>query len=293
MSARSAASIRSMTAYASGERATAFGTLACEVRAVNHRFLEPGFRLSEELRVLEPALREKLAQRIARGKVDVGFRLRAAASSEGLKLNPQVLDQLSALALEMSGRFPGFKVEFTELLRQPGLIEQAEVDADGLQAECLSLMDAVLDDFIAAREREGAALAAAMRERLDGIERIVAEVKTALPEIRTALRARLDARIADLKQPLDPGRLEQELVLQLQKIDVDEELDRLGAHIAEMRRTLASREAVGRRLDFLLQEFNREANTLGSKSIDARSSAASVELKVLIEQLREQVQNIE
>jgi uncharacterized protein (TIGR00255 family) len=184
-------------------------------------------------------------------------------------------------------------VEFTELLRYPGLLEQSEIDAEALQTESLALMDSVLAEFIKAREREGAALAAVMRERLDGIEAIVAQVKVALPEIRTALRARLDARIADLKQPLEPGRLEQELVLQLQKIDVDEEIDRLGAHVAEMRRTLASKDAVGRRLDFLLQEFNREANTLGSKSIDARSSAASVELKVLIEQLREQVQNIE
>jgi uncharacterized protein (TIGR00255 family) len=285
--------IRSMTAFASGERSTPWGTLACELRAVNHRFLEPGFRLSEELRALEPALRERLAQRLSRGKVDVSLRLRAASSAEGLRLNPQLLDHLGGLAVDLSGRFPGFKVEFTELLRYPGLVEQSEIDAEALQAECLALTDAVLADFIAAREREGAALATVMRERLDGIEAIVAQVKVALPEIRTALRARLDARIADLKQPLEPGRLEQELVLQLQKIDVDEEIDRLGAHVAEMRRTLASKEAVGRRLDFLLQEFNREANTLGSKSIDARSSAASVELKVLIEQLREQVQNIE
>lgn len=285
--------IRSMTAFASGERSTPWGTLACELRAVNHRFLEPGFRLSEELRALEPALRERLAQRLSRGKVDVSLRLRAASSSEGLRLNPQLLDQLGGLAVDLSGRFPGFKVEFTELLRYPGLVEQSEIDAEALQAECLALTDAVLAEFIKAREREGAALAAVMRERLDGIEAIVAQVRTVLPEIRAALRARLDARIADLKQPLEPGRLEQELVLQLQKIDVDEEIDRLGAHVAEMRRTLASKEAVGRRLDFLLQEFNREANTLGSKSIDARSSAASVELKVLIEQLREQVQNIE
>ena len=285
--------IRSMTAFASGERSTPWGTLACELRAVNHRFLEPGFRLSEELRALEPALRERLAQRLSRGKVDVSLRLRATSSSDGLRLNPQLLDQLGGLAVDLSGRFPGFKVEFTELLRYPGLLEQSEIDAEALQAESLALMDAVLADFIKAREREGAALAAVMRERLDGIEAIVAQVKVDLPEIRTALRARLDARIADLKQPLEPGRLEQELVLQLQKIDVDEEIDRLGAHVAEMRRTLASKEAVGRRLDFLLQEFNREANTLGSKSIDARSSAASVELKVLIEQLREQVQNIE
>src|SRR5690606_39259983 len=221
-------------------RATPWGTLACELRAVNHRFLEPGFRLSEELRALEPVFRERLSQRLSRGKVDVGVRLRAAAGGDGLRLNAQMLDQLSQLALDMSGRFPGFKVEFTELLRHPGLIEQAEIDADALQAECLSLLDEALDEFVAAREREGAALAAAMRERLDGIERIAAEVRAALPEIRAALRARLDQRIADFKQPLDPGRLEQELVLQLQKIDVDEELDRLSAHVAEMRRTLNS-----------------------------------------------------
>lgn len=285
--------IRSMTAFASAERSTPWGTLACELRAVNHRFLEPSLRLSEELRALEPALRERLSQKLSRGKVDLSLRLRAAAGVEGLNLNHDLLDRLGELAVEMAGRFPGLKAEFTELLRYPGLIEQAEIDGDALQAEVLALLDQTLDAFIAAREREGAALAAAMGERLDGIEAITAQVRTMLPEIRTALRAKLDARIADLKQPLEPGRLEQELVLNLQKIDVDEELDRLASHVVEMRRALKGREAVGRRLDFLLQEFNREANTLGSKSVDARSSAAAVELKVLIEQLREQVQNIE
>jgi uncharacterized protein (TIGR00255 family) len=179
------------------------------------------------------------------------------------------------------------------LLQFPGVLEEAEADPAGLQAEALALFDATLAEFVAARSREGEKLAAVMRERIDGIERIVAQVRQWLPEIRAALRGRLEAKLADLKLPLEPGRLEQEVVLNLQKIDVDEELDRLGSHIAEARRVLGLPEAVGRRLDFLMQEFNREANTLGSKSVDARTTQASVELKVLIEQLREQVQNLE
>jgi uncharacterized protein (TIGR00255 family) len=185
------------------------------------------------------------------------------------------------------------QVELAELLRYPGLIEQSEVDGDALRAEALALLDEALDEFTRAREREGAGLAAAMVERLDGIAAVARNVRQWVPEIRAALRARLDARIADLKQPLDPGRLEQELVLGLQKIDVDEELDRIDTHVAEARRVLSLSDAVGRRLDFLMQEFNREANTLGSKSVDARTTQAAVELKVLIEQLREQVQNLE
>jgi len=184
-------------------------------------------------------------------------------------------------------------VDFIELLRYPGVVEDAGIDQLGLQADALALLDQTLAEFVAAREREGANLAAAMRERLDGIERIAAQVRGWLPEIRIALRARLDQRLADLKQPLDPGRLEQEVVLNLQKIDVDEELARLASHVGEARRVLSLPEAVGRRLDFLMQEFNREANTLGSKSVDARTTQAAVDLKVLIEQLREQVQNLE
>ena len=155
------------------------------------------------------------------------------------------------------------------------------------------MLEQALDAFIAAREREGARLAALLEERLAGIEREVAAVHEILPAIRVALREKLDARLADLKQPLDPGRLEQEVVLLLSRLDVDEELDRLTGHIAEARRTLGLGEAVGRRLAFLMQEFNREANTLGSKSADARSTRTAVELKVLIEQVREQVQNVE
>jgi len=166
-------------------------------------------------------------------------------------------------------------------------------DATALQAEALLLLDQVLDGFLAAREREGDKLATAISERVDGIERIAGDVRTLIPAIREGQRAKLAARLADLPHPVDPGRAEQELVMWLQKLDVDEELDRLGSHIVEIRRTLKQREPVGRRLDFLLQEFNREANTLGSKSVDSRTSNAAVELKVLIDQIREQVQNIE
>lgn len=285
--------IRSMTAFASGERTTAWGTLGCELRAVNHRFLEVGTRLPEELRALEPLLRERIAARIARGKLDLSLRLRMPEGGDALQLNPRMVGQLAELALDMQARFPALRVELTELLQFPGVLEAKSVDAAALQAEALSLLDAVLDDFVAAREREGGKLAAGIAERVDGIARIAAEVRTLMPVIRAGQRAKLEARLADLPQPADPGRVEQELVMWLQKLDVDEELDRLDSHVTEIRRVLVQKEPVGRRLDFLLQEFNREANTLGSKSVDARTSAAAVELKVLIDQVREQIQNIE
>jgi uncharacterized protein (TIGR00255 family) len=285
--------IRSMTAFASAERAAPWGTLSCELRAVNHRYLELSLRLPEELRSLEPLLRERVAARVQRGKLDLGLRLRAVDASSELRLNAVLLDRLGEVARECQQRFPQMQVEFAELLRYPGLIEQSEIDGDALRAEALALLDEALDEFTRAREREGSMLAAAMIERLDAIATVARNVRQWVPEIRAALRSRLDARIADLKQPLDPGRLEQELVLGLQKIDVDEELDRIETHVVEARRVLSLSDAVGRRLDFLMQEFNREANTLGSKSIDARTTQAAVELKVLIEQLREQVQNLE
>ncbi|MGQ0800352.1 MAG: YicC/YloC family endoribonuclease [Pseudomarimonas sp.] len=285
--------IRSMTAFASVERAASYGTLACEVRAVNHRYLELSLRLPDELRVLEGALREAVAKRIARGKVDLGLRLRTSAGNGEVRLNVQLLDRLTELATDCAARLPNMQVEFTELLRYPGLIEQAEIDTEQLQADVLLLLDAVLNEFIAAREREGEKLRVGMLDRLGAIAEVVAQVRVWLPDIRAALRRKLDARLGDLRDSADPSRLEQELVLGLQKIDVEEELERLDTHISESRRVLALDDAVGRRLDFLLQEFNREANTLGSKSVDSRTTQAAVELKVLIEQIREQVQNIE
>ncbi len=285
--------IRSMTAYAGGERTTPWGTLSCELRSVNHRFLELGLRLPEELRAIEPALREKVTGRLNRGKLDAVLRLRAPEVASSLAVNEVLVDQLGALAQRLQTRFPQMRVGFTELLQYPGVLQGEAVEPAALQAEALALMDEVLDQFVAAREREGAQLAAAIAERVDGVERIAAEVRTLIPAIREGQRAKLAARLADLPHPVDPGRAEQELVMWLQKLDVDEELDRLGSHVSEIRRVLRQREPVGRRLDFLLQEFNREANTLGSKSVDSRTSNAAVELKVLIDQIREQVQNIE
>jgi uncharacterized protein (TIGR00255 family) len=282
-----------MTAFASGERATAGGTLGCELRAVNHRFLEIGMRLPDELRALEPALRERIAARVARGKLDLTLRLRTPEGGDALQLDPRMLGQLSELALDMQARFPALRTEFTELLQFPGVLQSRSVDPAALQAEAMALLDQVLGEFVVAREREGGKLAVVIGERVDGIARIAGEVRTLMPVIGAGQRQKLEARLADLRQPADPGRLEQELVLWLQKLDVDEELDRLDSHIAEIRRVLKQGEPVGRRLDFLLQEFNREANTLGSKSVDARTSAAAVELKVLIDQVREQIQNIE
>lgn len=284
--------IRSMTAYASAEVATPTGTLTCELRAVNHRYLELSPRLPDEMRNFESALRERIAARLSRGKVDVIVR-RGESRGESLQVDNGMIGRLSELALDMEARFPRMRIEFTELLRFPGVLQHAETDQETQQALLLDVLDRALDALAATREREGAKLGDMLRERLDTIERVVADVRGWMPEIRAALRARLESRLADLKQPVEPGRLEQELVLQVTRSDVDEELDRLRTHIGETRRVLGLKEPVGRRLDFLMQEFNREANTLGSKSVDARTTNAAVELKVLIEQMREQVQNIE
>ncbi len=218
------------------------------------------------------------------------------AASE-IRVNDQILDKLETLAAAFGERFPKLATDFTSLLAWPGVLKREEVDQEGLRQAALDLLDQALADMLATRQREGERLGVFLRERLDAIARTVDSVRAWLPDIRIALRTRLETKLAEITQAtdasrLDSGRLEQELVLQLSRIDVDEELDRLSAHIAEARRVLALPDAVGRRLDFLMQEFNREANTLGSKSVDQRTTQAAVELKVLIEQMREQVQGI-
>jgi uncharacterized protein (TIGR00255 family) len=273
-----------MTAFASAETDTGHGTLAIELRSVNHRYLELGLRLPEELRSLESTVRERVAAKLSRGKVDLGLRYKPAlADASAIVVDDALVNRLADTAQALAAKFPQLNVDFASLLGWPGVLREA----------ALELLDDALAEMVAARAREGDRLGGFMRERLDAMERIVADVRTFLPEIRTALRARFDAKLAELKMPLEPGRVEQEVVLQVQRIDVDEELDRLTAHIAEARRIFGLKEAVGRRLDFLMQEFNREANTLGSKSADPRTTNAAVELKVLIEQMREQVQNLE
>jgi len=289
--------IRSMTAFASADADTHWGALSFELRSVNHRYLELNPRLPDELRAIEPALRERVAAKLTRGKVDVNLRFRAsdAAASE-IRLNEAVLDRLEAATLRLAERFPHLNTEVTRLLDWPGVIQREEVDQEGLRHATLDLLERALADLVATRQREGERLGGFLRERLDGIVKVVADVRGWLPEIRKALRARLETKLAEIASDtskLDSGRIEQELVLQLSRIDVDEELDRLTAHIAEARRILGSPEPAGRRLDFLMQEFNREANTLGSKSVDQRTTQAAIDLKVLIEQMREQVQNVE
>ena len=288
--------IRSMTGFASVERQYEFGRLAWELRSVNHRYLELGLRLPEEFRVLEPEIRRLLGEHLSRGKVDAALRFTPAAGAAGaaLQLNRALLDRLLALQAEIR-EAAGLQGEagLDALMRWPGVIEEQAPDPEPLHAAALELLAQAAGSLQSARTREGEDLAAAIRERLASIEDWVGQLREWLPGIRDGLRQKLLDRVGELQQPLDPGRLEQEIALLAQKIDVDEELDRLQAHVAETRRTLDRKDPVGRRLDFLMQEFNRESNTLGSKSVDARTTQAAVELKVAVEQMREQVQNIE
>lgn len=288
--------VRSMTAYARAQRHTAQGELTWELRAVNHRFLEPHLRLPEELRGLEPAVRERLAARLSRGKLDVTLRLAPEPGGDpgALTLNTRLLEQLLAVADTVGRRIgePANPHVF-ELLRWPGLLLEPERDLDALGAAALDLLEGAIDELVAGREREGARLRTLMLERCAALEAQVAEVRERMPMVLANIRARLAERLGELRAELDPARLEQEMALLAQRLDVDEEMDRLLSHLTEVRDALDSREPAGRRLDFLMQELNREANTLGSKSADAAVTRAVVAMKVLIEQLREQVQNLE
>ncbi len=287
--------IRSMTAFARRESRGEWGALTWELRSLNNRYLEVSVRLPEDLRGLETAVRERLARRLSRGKVDCNLRFRRdPAATGGLGLNEGLARQVLALTEQAQRLGPALRpAGVMQVLGWPGVVEQAEVDLEPLNNAALALLEQAIDELVATREREGEDLRGLIDQRLATMSAQVAQVRGYLPQIRAALRQRLEARLAELDVTADPGRLEQELVLQLQKIDVDEELDRLQTHIAEIAAVLQRNEPVGRRLDFLMQELNRESNTLGSKSAAADTTAAAVELKVLIEQMREQVQNIE
>lgn len=287
--------IRSMTAYARRSGTIPGGQLVWELRSVNQRYLDLALRLPEDFRALEPAVRQRFKDRLGRGKVEVGVRFQRDPAVEAeLGINQALArgllrahDELAALAGH--GREP----DLVRLLAWPGLVAQAETDIEAAREPALALLDGAIDDLIAAREQEGRAIAAMLEQRLAGIETEAARVRERLPAIREAVDARFRERLDALEAPVEPGRIEQEVVVQLQKLDVDEELDRLDAHVAEVRRVMALDEPVGRRLDFLMQELNREANTLGSKAALAELGQAAVELKVLVEQMREQVQNVE
>jgi uncharacterized protein (TIGR00255 family) len=287
--------IRSMTAFAREEADTTLGSLAWEIRSVNHRYLETAIRLPDELRAAEPAVRERLNARLGRGKVDCSCRYRTAAGA----LAPVTIDRdrlagVLAACQEVAGQLESSApLNPIELLRWPGVVREVDPDTRPLQEQALALLERTLDELIAAREREGGKILDLLQQRCTAMAGLVEEARRILPEIRLATREKLLARLAELPVPADPGRLEQELVFLAQKLDVDEEMDRLSGHIEEVRRVLARDEPVGRRLDFLMQELNREANTLGSKSAAPETTRISVELKVLIEQMREQVQNAE
>jgi len=288
--------IHSMTGFASLERQFEFGRLTWELRSVNHRYLEIGFRVPEEFRVLEPDIRQILGQHLSRGKVDASLRYSPAAevTSSRLELNSDLAGRLLALQEEFQ-QISGLNQapDLQALLRWPGVVQEQAMDPQPLHQAALELLSEAAVELKLARAREGEQMDAAIRERLDGIGNWVAQIREWLPEIRASLRQKLLTRIEDMQQPLEPGRLEQEVAFLAQKIDVDEELDRLAAHVKESLLVLDRDDPVGRRLDFLMQEFNRESNTLSSKSVDQRTTQAAVELKVYVEQMREQVQNIE
>jgi uncharacterized protein (TIGR00255 family) len=286
---------KSMTAFARETAATDQGELTWEVRSVNHRFLEPFVRLPEELRSLEPAVRERLAARLGRGKVDCSLRYAPSLGAVGqLRLNRRYLEQLLVVGSEVATLMGGStEPSAFELLRWPGVLQEEEKDLTAIQEQAMGLLDAALDSLIATRVREGARLAHAIRERCEGLSEKIAAVRKRMPNVLAEVRQRLTARLAEVAAELDPNRVEQELVLLAQRLDVDEEMDRLGSHLQEVQEVLKSQDPVGRRLDFLMQELNREANTLGSKSSDVEVTRLAVDMKVLIEQVREQVQNIE
>ena len=285
----------SMTGFARAEADTEFGTLSWEARTVNHRHLDLSLRLPEECRALEPEVRERVGSRVKRGKVDLALHLRRRSGvAPALALDEALLGQLVEAAEGVARRVgTADALNPLDLLRWPGVLREAERDPTPLHAAALELLGTALTDLIAGREREGAHIAALIRDKGAEIVALVAGVRARLPDVHARLRDRLLARIADLGAAPDPMRLEQELVILAQRLDVSEELDRLDAHVQELNAVLSRDEPVGRRLDFLLQEFNREANTLGSKAQDAETTRAAVDLKVLIEQVREQVQNLE
>ena len=289
------ASIRSMTAFARQEREGAWGSLTWELRSVNHRYLEVSLRLPDELRSLETAIRERAAKRLGRGKLDANLRFKPAArKNTELQLDEQVLSQVLAASSAIASRLhAAASPSPLDLLRWPGVILEETADPAPLTEAALELFDQALNELLDTRRREGAQIHDVLTTRLDAMEPLLASARARLPEIIARIRDKLRQRVDELVANPDKDRLEQELAFLAQKMDVDEELDRLTGHIAEVRRVLRLSEPVGRRLDFLMQEFNREANTLGSKSADSETTRVSVELKVLIEQMREQVQNVE
>ncbi|EJL6397719.1 YicC family protein [Vibrio navarrensis] len=287
--------IYSMTGYARKEVKSDWGTAVWEIRSVNQRYLETYFRLPEQFRGLEPLLRDRFRQRLARGKVECNLRFEAnpAAKSE-LKINEALAKQVIKAAeqvMHMTGELS--RINPFQVMQWPGVMETPEQDMDTINKALLAAFDEALAEFIESRGREGDNMKALIEQRLDAISAEVVKVRARMPEILQWQRERLLGKFEEAKIELDATRVEQELILLAQKSDVAEELDRLDSHVKEARNVLKKGGACGRKLDFMMQEFNRESNTLASKSIATDITASGVELKVLIEQMREQIQNIE
>jgi uncharacterized protein (TIGR00255 family) len=285
----------SMTAFSRQQQEQKWGSLTWEIRSVNHRYLETSVRLPESLRALENGVREAVRKRLTRGKVECALRFQSEAKvSSDLHLNTKLIQQLVQANIEIE-QITGTSVSLNnmEVLRWPGVIEEQDFDKTSIEKQALSLFSAALDDLVATREREGAELQGFIQQRIDSVREIVVSIRNKMPEILAKQNQNILDRLADLQAELEPSRLEQEVSLLTQKADVEEELDRLDSHLNEVERVLGAKGQKGRRLDFLMQELNREANTLSSKSIVVETTVNAVELKVLIEQMREQIQNVE
>ncbi len=285
---------RSMTAFARNTTDFPWGSVTCELRSVNHRFLETGFRLPETLRQVEMSLREIARKKLSRGKVDcsiqLAFNSTDATVSADLTLAKQYIELAQQLAVQIDNPAA---ISPLDIMRWPGVLKEQDIESEYLQTAAIETFKLTVSQLLEGRQREGDKLADMIEQRLVGIQEQTTIVRENLPDILAHQRTRLEEKMADMKSQLDENRLEQEMVIIANRTDVDEELDRLDVHIAEIRRVLQSSDSIGRRLDFLMQELNREANTLGSKSIAGVTTQASVELKVLIEQMREQIQNLE
>ncbi|MFT5611607.1 MAG: hypothetical protein ACI9WC_000329 [Arenicella sp.] len=283
----------SMTAYAQAKIETELGELSCELRSVNHRYLDVAPKMPEELRVHEGALRELVSKKLARGRIDCFIRLKENEATN-LEPNIQMAENLQSLVAQMQIHVPNMQaLRAVDVLRWPGVLQARKADPKAMKQSLMTVVAEALDGLVESRAQEGSKMAELITLRLNGIRQVIADVTQFVPEIAVQYRARLDAKLAEILDKLDPSRLEQEMVIFLQKTDVAEELDRLTVHVDEVESILSKDEPSGRRLDFLMQELNREANTLGSKSQDPRLTKSSVDLKVFIEQMREQVQNIE
>jgi uncharacterized protein (TIGR00255 family) len=286
--------IRSMTGFARRERQFPWGLLAWELKTVNHRFLEMGCRLPEEFRVGEADFRQAIAAAVRRGKVECALHFRPAVPAGSIEVDAVLLSSLTQRAQQIAAQAgTAARIDVLELLRWPGVIRDGSRDLSPMIAAAHALLAEALAELARFRDSEGARLRDSLEQRCAGLIEFTARVLDRLPEVRARMRAKLLERIAQLVSEVDSDRLEQELAILAQRLDVDEELDRLRGHVVEVRKTFDGQEAAGRRLDFLMQELNREANTLSSKSQDIETTRAAVDMKVLIEQMREQVQNIE